>query len=210
MIGDIVVAGLVTGTHVIEDIRVAVPHKVAVRIPANDALRSKDLWRGISQGRLFKLDGGSGLHATPAPSQAANASRISQLEAQNAELRDENKKLRREVATANARYEGLQQVLTGLQGQLHGIQGALGRLGDLPAALQGMVMVTPQHGMAASVAPGLPVDDGGVVGGEAPKFIPESIKPKEATTQIQVKSETTDGTNLSAAASRLKELRKKA
>lgn len=209
MIGDIVVAGLVTGTHVIEDIRVAVPHKVAVRIPANDALRSKDLWRGISQGRLFKLDGGSGLHATPAPSQAANASRISQLEAQNAELRDENKNLRREVEAANARYEGLQQVLTGLQGQLQGIQGALGRLGDLPAALQGMVMVTPQHGMAAPVAP-VSAEDSGVVGGEAPKFIPESIKPKEATTQIQVKSETTDGTNLSAAASRLKELRKKA
>lgn len=202
--GDVVVAGLVTGVHVLEDIKVAVPHKVAVRIPAAVALQSKDLWRSISQGRVFKLDGGSGVvtHGTTA---SADSARIGQLEAALATANAENKKLRQQLAESEARNGGLQQVLAGFSGQLQGIQGVLGRLENLPAALQGVVAVPQQQGVpvAGQVVQANPE----VVGGEAPKFIPD-IKPTDATTQIQVKKEVTDGSSLQNASSKLRQLRK--
>ena len=128
---------------------------------------------------------------------------MTQLEALNVKLQEENKSLRRELEAAQARSDGLQQMLAGFQGQLQGIQGVLGHLKDLPDTLRNMTLATPGAGAAVPVQ-----QSPEVVGGEAPQFIPTLIKPDKATTQIQVQAEKTDGRSVSAAASRLKSLRK--
>ena len=83
MTGDTTVFGLVMGTYVIEDIQMDVPHGIAVTIPADKALRSKDLWRGISQRKIFRLGSPSASFNVAPPS-------VEQMEA----LRSENQLLR--------------------------------------------------------------------------------------------------------------------
>lgn len=188
--GEVIVAGLVTGTHIIEDIGVGVPHKIAVRIPADQALRSKDLWRGIQQGKLFKLDGGWGLQAA-ARGASVESGRIVELEAEVA-------KLTRELEVERARNAGLQDILSGLSGlsgQLKDVQTSLGELGTRPIVVQGSGSVA-QNGAV------------GVVGGEVPTFVPERIRPESAETQIQPTIQTTEKTNVSSAASKLRELKR--
>lgn len=190
MTGEIVVAGLVTGTHLIEDIGIAVPNQVAVRIPADLAMRSKDLWRGIQQGRLFQLHSGAGLHVAKGPTPTSN--REAQLEA-------ENKRLRGELDAERMRNDGIQSVLDGLQAQLQGVQMAVGKLGAAPRVVQ----VMPSGQVVAPVAAGSEV-----VGGEVPAFLPERIHPDTAETQIRPATETAEKANVTSAASKLRELKK--
>lgn len=188
--GEIIVAGLVTGTHMIEDIGIAVPHKVAVRIPADLALRSKDLWRGISQSRLFQLSGGAGLHVAKTPTDDAN--RVGQLEI-------ENKRLRRELEAEKNRSAGLESLLSGLQTQLQGVQSAIGRLEALPRVVAPM--------MTSTVASTTPAEAIEVVGGDIPTFLPSRIHPEEAEAQIRSTTETADTANVPLALSKLRQMR---
>lgn len=56
--GGIRVTKPITGEpHLIEDIRVSVPHRVSVYIPADKALNSKDLHRALATGAIFQLSG---------------------------------------------------------------------------------------------------------------------------------------------------------
>jgi len=196
MLGGISVVGCVTGTHIIADIGIAVPHKIAVHIPAELLLRSKDLHVALQQGRIMKLDGGSALRVDNKPSHKSEAALIARLEA-------ENKKLRRELQEAQNREAGLHQVLTSLGGQLSGIQGALGRLETRQPVIQ-QVLATP-GGLAANVE----ASEFEVVGGAAPTFMPEQIAPTNAETSIQVKHEEASQSNVSDARNKLREMRKK-
>lgn len=195
MSGDIVVAGLVTGTHIIEDINISVPHQVAVRIPAEMALRSKDLWRAIQQQKVFKLDAGHGLQIavkpTPASTPDVDSDRVSQLET-------ENKRLTQELALERQRNERLQDLLSGLQAQLQEVKQSLGRLEDGPKVVQ--VVQASQQASPGAVT--------GVVGGEVPTFVPEKIRPEAAEAQIRSSTETVEKTNVSSAVSKLRELKK--
>lgn len=197
MFGGITVVGCVTGTHLIADINVAVPHKIAVFIPAEQVLRSKDLHRSLQTNRIMKLDGGSALRTdlgATSPRQADNA-RIAQLEA-------ENKQLRRELEQVQAREAGLHQVLSSLGGQLTGIQGALGRLEAQGPVREGV--------RALGIYPATEMQvQSEVVGGEAPTFMPSQITPDDVETSIQVQTETAKDSNLSGARSKLRELRGK-
>ena len=197
MSGEVIVAGLVTGTHLIEDIGVAVPHQIAVHIPADQALRSKDLWRGIQQGKLFKLDGGSGFHVGSA--RTAEASRLANLESENHRLTLELAEARRELEAERNRNHGLVDVLAGLQAQLQGVQAAVGRLGDASRDVHN-----------TQVGPGAPsvAAPNGAVGGEAPTFLPDRIRPEAAVAQIRPATETTESSNVANAASKLREMRK--
>lgn len=190
--GEVIVAGLVTGTHIIEDIGISVPHKVAVHISGDLALRSKDLWIGIQQGKLFKLDGGSAFHMSPPRAPNPDTNRMAQLESENA-------KLRQELAVSQAREAGLQNLLAGLEAQIQGVAMAVGKLGEAPRFVQ---MVSP--GAVAQVAQ----EATGVVGGEVPTFVPDRIRPDTAEAQIRPTIETTEKTNVSSAASKLRELKK--
>jgi hypothetical protein len=172
MVGGITVAGLVTGTHVIEDIKIAVPHQIAVFIPADLAYRSKDLWRGISQRQLFQLTGGSGLavesnsRVLPPPS--------TDLE----DTRAENKKLRQQLEEAQRQNLSLQEALQAMQGQLTSILRLLGRIenGEVPL-LRGV------SGPGLELLPSVPAQPR-VVGGEVPSFIPDDIHPDDVKTSI--------------------------
>lgn len=174
MVGGITVAGLVTGTHLIEDIKIAVPHQIAVFIPADLAYRSKDLWRGISQRRLFQLTGGSGL---------AVESNNRVLPPPNTDLEDfraENKRLKQQLEEAQRQNLSLQDALQAMQGQLTSILRLLGRIenGEVPIlrGISGPGLEAPK----AAPLPVLPM----VVGGEVPAFIPDDIHPDAAKTNI--------------------------
>jgi hypothetical protein len=193
MTGGITVAGVVTGTHIIEDIRVAVPHKMAVYIPAEQALRSKDLHRALQQGLLFKLDGGSGLRSDDQPPPEAQPSGTTRF----ISLEQENKRLMRELDEAHRREEGLKQAISALQEQLGAILKVLGRIEARPDPAPVVVQA------GGTVVP-LPE----VVGGDTPSFIPDEILPKDAETNIRVQKGTAEGSAVIGAASRLRELRR--
>lgn len=194
MTGEIIVAGLVTGTHIIEDIGVAVPHQVAVLIPADQAIRSRDLQRGLQQGKLFKLDGGSGIRQ-----ERSSPEVTAQHDASMARLEAENKQLRFDLEAERIRSGGLATLLGGLEAQLAGMRQAIGALGALPRVVQ---VVQGQSAQGAHAA--LP----DVVGGDAPTFIPDRIRPTEDfETQIRTETATTDKSNVSNASSKLREMK---
>ena len=56
--GDITVFGLVSGIHLIEDIRVGVAHGCTVTIPVEKAQKSKDLWRALGQKCICLIQSG--------------------------------------------------------------------------------------------------------------------------------------------------------
>lgn len=180
--GDFVVCGLVTGTHVIEDISVPVPYQVAVRIPADLAHRSKDLWRGIQQRRLFLLTSGSGLSISnsdpPVPEERPSTSEPVSVSVQQLDqFRKENETLK---GLLNTQTEKLEAILT-----------AINRLGT------GSIVEGVQTAIKA-------------VGGATPLFVPsDELKPKSAETNIQVSEKTLDGDLVVDAAAKLKSLRKK-
>lgn len=202
MNGEVVVAGLVTGTHLIEDIGVAVPHQVAVRIPADVALRSKDLWRGIQQNRLFRLNAGSGLsaareiQAAPPPPPAAPGPDMVALQQENQRLKAENQRLVADLEKERQRNDTLQNLLGGLTSGLQGVQTAIGKLESAPR-----VIVAGSPGAVAASSPE-------VVGGDVPTFVPDKILPDNVEAQIRAEKETAERSNVASAASRLREMKR--
>lgn len=203
MSGGMDVVGLVMGMHLIEDIKVAVPFKVSVHITAEQMHRSKDLWRAISQKKIFQLSGNRSFPNTglkPSAQKGVDTARIVALE-------KENKTLKQKLEQERQRNGGLQDLLAGLQAQLAGFQKALGRIESLPALSQQPVMVQgAQMAPVASSAPAVAPSE--AVGGEAPLFIPSEIAPKDAEANIQIADDTSTDSKVSSAASRLKQLRK--
>jgi len=197
MVGGITVAGLVTGTHVIEDIKIAVPHQIAVYIPADLAYRSKDLWRGISQRRLFQLTGGSGLAVESNTKVLQVAPDMGELE----DLRIENKKLRQQLEEAQRQNTGLQEALQAMQGQLTSILRLLGKIENGEVPLRGI--------SSQSLEPVRAVASPMVVGGEVPTFIPDDIRPEDAKANIKVDAEVVVGTSVSDNVKALREARKR-
>jgi len=193
MSGDYVVTGLVTGTHMIEDIGVPVPHQIAVRIPVDLALRSRDLQIGLQQKRLLLLKGGSGLSVVTPPNGHMPAAPPKSPPPSNAPS-EEVQRLRQDLATARQENAELRASLKAQEEKLEAILEAIGRLS------QGGTVTA--EGVQAAVE---------AVGGEAPMFIPsDGLKPKDAETSIKVAEETVEGASVADAASALKSLRKKA
>jgi len=213
--GTYTVVGMVTGTHVIEDLKLPVPYRVAVHIPADEAHRSRDLWIGIDQKRLFLLKGQSGAvrpapKATPVSVPAASKEEVdqlkSELEAAKQELvsaRQEAEKARQdfllvqgrltdaltELAAAQKHNSSLQEDHTK---KLETIVGMLSRLGS------GQVSVV--EGVQEALQ---------AVGGDIPVFIPDTIQPQDAETNIQTKKvDVLEGSTVKGAASSLRELKK--
>lgn len=201
MTGGISVVGCVTGTHVIADISVCVPHRIAVFIPAEQVLRSKDLHRGLQQGHIMKLDGGSALRQdAPQPTGPDLSSVVARLEAENKQLRLELEVMRSDLEVTRARESGLQQAFAIFGGQLAGIQGALGRLESKEPVIQRV------GGPSVATAP-IPR---GVVGGAAPVFIPSQITPETDDVSIQIATAESGESPVSDARTKLREMRRKA
>ncbi len=201
MKGGFTVTGLVTGGWLIEDIRVSVPHGVAVFIPADDAYRSKDLWRAIQQGRVFQLTGGAGLAVEPPVSKPESKNRdVSELES-------ENKSLRRQLGEERRQKSALQRSIEGMQAQLASISSFFGKVesGEVPLMIASPQMTAP----VASLAPSQ-VEPNEAVGREVPNFIPDNLAPEGAKASLDVKAEVVKGTSVSDTAKLLRKARGKA
>ena len=192
MSGDYVVTGLVTGTHIIEDIGVPVPHQIAVRIPADLAHRSRDLWIGIQQKRLFLLKGGSGLSVVVPNGMATAAAKVPNQAKPSPDASKEIQQLRGDLSDARRESADLRASLKAQEGKLEAILTAVGQLSQVSAAsVQAAVKAV-----------------GGAVGGEAPMFIPDGLKSESVGTNIKVTESTVTGVSVASAASKLRDLKK--
>jgi hypothetical protein len=225
--GVYVVAGMVAGTHIIEDIKVPVPHQVAVRIPADLAHKSKDLWRGIQAGKLFMLTGGYTIKTTDDLSAPIAVDTLKEFAALKEEfgkvqkVRDEleiesglvkkgNENLRRDLTQARVENDALRQENESLKEVLRSLQAQQdGKLEDILSALTQLSSRPVQ--MVSSTGIAMPPEASlGVVGGESPMFIPaDGFKPVGAETSIQVVESTSEGSSIDGAAKKLKGLRRK-
>jgi hypothetical protein len=178
--GDIKVIGLVAGTHVIEDIGRDVPHGMTVTIPVELAVRSKDLWRAISQKCLFQLPTVAAPPQYPPPDQEKPRleARILDLEAKVRMVTAENLTLREELR--------------------RGAQDQSQKLDSILAAIQNGIPM-------AGVRPGRPPEE--VADGTAPTFLPSRIKSDDLTAHIDIQGESSTA-DVAGAAERLRKMRK--
>lgn len=187
-IGGMVVVGVVTGGHFIKDIQITVPHRIAVHIPADKMLKSKDLYRDLQTGAIMKLAGDPVFPSHGTVGQ--DGGRVEALEQEKAQLK-------------MAESEGvaaLQKSLTSLEAQMERVLGALAKIADRPAT-------TSVVHVGGSL---LPTGVSEVVGGETPMFLPDNILPKDAEVHLQVQKDISSEGGISGATSKLRELRKKA
>ena len=203
MVGDVTVVGLDPSTAVLRDIRMDVPHRVVVTIPADLATVSKDLWLAISQRRLFQLHAGATStnpvrpFVSPTVVQESWQERCRHLELENARLKAALSQSAVEPKVVQVVYETpaapaistdkLDEILSLLK------SGALtvAALSDSRGSTIGSVRTT------------------GVVEVDVPAFIPTKIKPKDIEGRlVEVSSETSDSSSLGSAADALRRFRK--
>ena len=203
MVGDVTVVGLDPSTAVLRDIRMDVPHRVVVTIPADLATVSKDLWLAISQRRLFQLHAGATStnpvrpFVSPTVVQESWQERCRHLELENARLIAALSQSAVEPKVVQVVYETpaapaistdkLDEILSLLK------SGALtvAALSDSRGSTIGSVRTT------------------GVVEVDVPAFIPTKIKPKDIEGRlVEVSSETSDSSSLGSAADALRRFRK--
>lgn len=189
---DITVLGLVGGSHFIEDIQTEVPLGHQVTIPADKALRSKDLWRGISSRQLFQIRVLPNQPPTPPSVDPAIEqdlrTKVQRLEVENQALRDQLTNQQMMMVTQQAES---QKAMIAQQS----------RLDDIVRMLSTGIQVT-------HVATGTTTANPGVVD-EIPAYIPSVITPEVAETRIETKMEEAQNSGLSGAAGKLRELRGK-
>jgi hypothetical protein len=181
--GDIRVIGLVMGTHVLEDLGMDIPHGVTVTIPGEKAVRSKDLWRAISQKCLFQLPS-----VSPPPPSAPRAG-DEELAAKMRTLEERNVFLEAEVLRLHGLLDAAGQQKNTLDEILKAVQAG---------GLVQRVIVTEQGHRPVSSE---------VADGSAPTFIPSDITPKDAESRIEVRKEESTSGDISSAREALRKLR---
>lgn len=184
--GDIQVLGLEAVTCFLEDIGMDVPHGVTVTIPAAKAHTSKDLWRAISQKRLFHLQAGPGMTFPTVP-RASEPVGLEAIREQTQSLVEENQRLRRALEAKDS------EVQTKLDIILACLQAGV----PLATALPGRTL--------PAVVAAAPTE---VVSGEVPTFIPSQIKPENVDARIITKAEESVGAGVASAASALRKMRR--
>lgn len=216
----ITVVGLVSGSHIIEDIRITVPYQVAVQISSEMAHRSRDLARDIQDKKVLQVRGAlpagaafRGNGAVPRPAAPLSIARpvvtevdvteMRELKAQVARLNLELSLALEREAQLKAREAQLQTLNLGLQTTLTAMSGQL-------QSIQGLLEELKKQGIQVAHLPGLGGGFASVLGegDEAPRFIPESFRKDDAKVNIQVREETTDAAGISSARSALRNLRK--
>jgi hypothetical protein len=178
--GDITVLGMTVGLHMIEDIATGVPHGMVVSIPAEMALRSKDLWRAISQKQIFRLTTGSLQAPMVLPPTAADPV---------PKLIDENQQLQ---AALSAQQTQNAEVMVQLKAQADAIRALTETLANAPRTV--VVQGNAAPSVASSAAP-------------APSFIPSTIKPESAEVRIETKLEEAEGADIGSNRDKLRRLR---
>jgi hypothetical protein len=214
----VTVIGLVSGSHIIEDIRVTVPYQVAVQIAPELAHRSRDLTKDIQDKKVLQVRGAlpagavlRGHGAVPRPAAPLSVPRKVVTEAdlsEMQELRSQNARLHLELSQALERETQLKQRETQLQTLNLGLQTTLTSMSGQLQAIQGLLEELKKQGVQVAAMPGLAGGFTSLGENDAPLFIPESFKKDDAKVNIQVKGETTDSAGISESRSALRNLRK--
>lgn len=193
--GDMTVVGMVSDRHVVEDIGVIVPKGVAVTIPGPMTLMSKDLHRAISHGALLRIhEPPTAVRASlPKEERDRYEGEIQRLSAQVDALMSRNRLLESQTET-------LQNELAILRDKDSKLDAILSAIHERPTMIQQVVQQAPL--VAATKAPAEEKIDG-----DAPMFIPSTIKPDNVEERVLVQ-ETTSSSSVAASASKLKALRK--
>lgn len=222
-----VVCGVIEDV-LIEDIRISIPKGHATTIVADLVVRSTDLHRALSQGRIFQLNTHSLLRLkfprTPggAAEEERFASDIAKAVAEKAQsfqdrleaeaehlkvevtrLRLANVQLAAENAQLTANNQKLQVDNVRLQGEANGTKLTEEKLDQMLSLLKDRptVVHTVVQGTQGAKA-FLPEDD-------APTFIPSQIKPEGVdASRIEVQEHTGESGGVSQASDALKKLRK--
>lgn len=187
--GGITVTKTSTGTMFLQDIKVYVSHREPVYIPANQALNSRDLYRALNTKEIFQL-------LSTLPQQGA-ASPPEDLK--NVSLEMENRVLRDQLARSQQQGVALQSSMSSLQQQMGELLTIAKRIDESPK-----ITVAQTAGVAATA--GLVVTE--AVGGEVPMFLPDTIVPTDATIHLQIQQSSSNSDKVSAAASKLREMRR--
>ncbi len=201
--GDITVISLVSGPHLIEDIGVTCVPGVLVTIPGAQTLISKDLHRGISSKALAVVP-------QPNPNLRVKAlAEVTQLKDSLAQALTQSEALVQRNVFLETLCSELQVQVQGLKDEVATLEAKEGKLDAILAAVNKPQVVTqlvtaetPKNGLVH-----LPPSE--VVGGEAPVFIPSTIKSdKVEGERVSVQEETSES-SVSAAANKLRKLRNK-
>jgi len=220
-VGDIVVCGILEDV-LVEDIRIMCPKGHATTITADLVVRSTDLHRALSQGRLFQLNTNSLLRLKfpKTPGGAAEEERFAadiakavaaksqqeqdrltgvmgSLQVENDKLRVDNVQLRAEntrLLADNARLQAELDTAKLTDGKLDQM---LSMLKDRPTVVQTVV-----QGQAAAARVTQAEDD-------VPKFIPSQIKPESVdVSRIAVQEQSGEVGGVASASDALKKLRR--
>jgi len=145
---------------------------------------SRDLHRALQQKKIFRLD------MTPfKPEDAPSIQSTARVQ----ELEQDNRELRRQLQASERQKQKLEGQLESMQGKLDSVLEVLARIEKAgPVVVNGAVVAKATE----------------AVGGDTPTFIPDQITPEDAETQIVTDEGTTEGSKVTDAASRLRELRR--
>lgn len=185
--GGITVTKTSTGVSFLADIKVYVPHREAVYIPANQALSSVDLHRALNTKEIFQL-------LSTLPQQGA----VPQEDLTNAALEMENRVLRDQLARSQQQGAALQTSMSSLERQMGELMGAVRGLAEAPRTVV----------QVAATGAVVPAQTTEAVGGDVPMFLPDNIVPTDAAVHIQVQQSSSSSDKVSAAASKLREMRR--
>lgn len=200
MNGDIIVCG-VSKDELVEDIGKWVPQGEPTRISGDQAHSSKDLWRLLSQSRLFRLNVNNLVrHQLP-----AEVVPVPELEQEYNKAVADVERLKRELTLARTEAISARAEVTLLRAENLSMREELVNSGKLDTILK-MLKEMPT-GVATTATPA--VKSHIVELGDIPMYIPTQIKSDGDEGRVSISEESSDASSLSGASKALKEKRKK-
>lgn len=175
-----VVFGMITGEHMIEDLRIRVPYRTAVPITEADYLNSRDLHRAVQQGYVKVTAQASIPTPLPAPGVL--------------------------VAGLERRVEELQQALRSSEDSRRGLEAKIDSQGQQLEVILAAIQKIPERTVVVA-GTGRAEPGSQVVGGAVPMFIPSNIDMGDGA-RINL-GEAEQASDLAQAAQKLRELRKR-
>lgn len=207
-LGDIRVVGLVPDKHTIEDISVNVPYGMTATIPAEMAVRSKDLWAAINQHRVLKLDSKAPVpkFLPPTALNMPDNKERERLEAKVRELTEKTQELQTEVQGLRTENQSLRTNLMHASSRAPTVSTADPELGSkLDAIMAAIKSGIPASGKGFGE---ITVRGTELADGEAPTFLPSQIRPDDADVRIDIQGQSSESSSVTSAAERLRKLRK--
>lgn len=191
------VIGLVSGSHIVEDIGVSVPYGETVEIPGDTAHRSRDLWRAISQKSLVQVS-----MAVTQQAQYVDLDRVKRLEAYISELESKLSSAMTKISTLEAAARETSkspEPNSETESKLDLILKALQTSNGLGLSHQAHIGVSHAFEKYGSKE---------IVDTSIPQFLPSEIVPKDLDVQLTAQEEASSSTGVSGASNKLRQLRK--